>query len=80
MAMPTEVFRRVGGFDRRYFMYFEDADLTRTISKTCRTVFCPQITVIHLWERAGAKKLKYFLIQVQSMFRYFRKWRRDKES
>lgn len=76
MALPTEVFRAVGGFDPRYFMYFEDADLTRTIGQNYDTMFCPQFSVIHLWERAGAKHLKYFLIQVQSMFRYFRKWRK----
>jgi GT2 family glycosyltransferase/glycosyltransferase involved in cell wall biosynthesis len=27
MVMPTELFRRVGGFDERFFMFFEDVDL-----------------------------------------------------
>ncbi len=27
MVMPTDVFERVGGFDARYFMFFEDVDL-----------------------------------------------------
>lgn len=27
MVMPTELFRRMGGFDERYFMFFEDVDL-----------------------------------------------------
>lgn len=78
MAMPTEMFRQVGGFDDRYFLYFEDADLTRMIRKTHQTIFNPDVSVTHVWGRAGAKKLKYFLIQVCSMFRYFHKWHHDK--
>jgi GT2 family glycosyltransferase len=27
MVMPTDLYRRLGGFDERYFMFFEDVDL-----------------------------------------------------
>ena len=30
-VIRTQVLRQVGGFDRRYFMYVEDADLTRKV-------------------------------------------------
>lgn len=75
MFIKTSLFKEIGGFDDRYFMYFEDADLTRNVLKTNRVVYFPDAYVIHEWERSGAKKLKYFIIQIKSMFKYFKKWR-----
>lgn len=74
MFIRTPVLKKVRGFDERYFMYFEDADLTRQSAAFGRTVILPQVSVIHMWERASAKKLKFFLIQIQSMLKYFGKW------
>lgn len=74
----TSLLKKVGGFDERYFLYFEDADLTREVRKFARVVYNPTIFVYHLWQRAGAKQLKYFLIQVCSMFQYAWKWRNQR--
>jgi|AGTN01.1.fsa_nt_gi Predicted glycosyltransferases len=74
MFMRTALFLQAGGFDERYFMYFEDADLTRRIRKWARAEYNPDFSVYHCWERAGGKKLKFFLIQVASMFQYMIKW------
>ncbi|MDD5016808.1 MAG: glycosyltransferase family 2 protein [Eubacteriales bacterium] len=78
MFLRTEMLKKVGGFDERYFLYFEDADLTRSIRKFARAQYNPAFSVCHHWDRAGARKLKYFLIQIQSMLRYMRKWKREK--
>lgn len=75
IAVKTDVFRKIGGFDERYFLYNEDADLTRMAQEFGRTVYAPQFSVIHLWERAYMKSSKYFFIQLSSMFKYFFKWR-----
>ncbi len=75
MFMRTSLFKRVGGFDERYFLYFEDADLTRMIMRHARAVYYPYARVYHHWSRLGAKSPKYLLIQVSSMFKYFKKWR-----
>ena len=77
VAIRTDVFKKVGGFDERYFLYNEDADLTRMAKKYGRTVYAPQFVVTHLWERAYMKSPKYFLIQISSMFKYFYKWRKN---
>jgi len=71
MLVRTELFKKIGGFDERYFMYFEDADLTREVLKTHRVVFYPSVSAIHHWERASSKSLKFFLIQLSSMIKYF---------
>lgn len=55
-------------------MYFEDADLTRTIRKYAKAVCYPLATVYHAWERGSAHNTKLFLIHVHSMLSYFTKW------
>lgn len=76
ICIRTEVFKAVGGFDERYFLYSEDADLTREAQRYGKTVYLPGVSVIHAWERAYMKKKKYFFIQLSSMFKYFIKWKR----
>lgn len=77
VVIRTDVFRSIGGFDERYFLYSEDADLTRAAQRYGRTVYTPQFSVVHQWERAYMKSFRYFLIQIGSMFKYFYKWRRN---
>lgn len=77
MFMRTALFKRLGGFDERFFMYFEDADITRRIRQTARAEYNPDFSVYHCWERAGSKVFKYFFIQVGSMLKYMVKWRRS---
>ena len=77
IAVRTDVFKKVGGFDERYFLYSEDADITRMAKMYGRTVYAPQFSVVHLWERAYMKKCKFFFIQISSMIKYFYKWRNN---
>ncbi len=73
----TALLQFVGGFDERYFMYFEDADLSRTLRKNFRVVYYPFAYVYHDYSRTSAHSLKYLMIHVFSMFKYFWKWRGD---
>lgn len=77
LAVRTEIFKKIGGFDERYFLYSEDADITRMMQFYGRTVYTPQFSVVHIWERAYMKKLNSFFIQILSMFKYFYKWRNN---
>lgn len=70
----TALLKAVHGFDERYFMYFEDADLSRTISECARVVYVPYVYAVHDYNRVSARSLKYFCIHVSSMFKYFFKW------
>ncbi len=78
MFVRTAVLKKVGGFDSRYFMYFEDADLTREIRQYARAEYNPAFVVFHEWERAGSKNLRLFLIQIHSMIKYMIKWKKRK--
>ncbi len=78
MFFRTSAFKELGGFDERYFMYFEDCDITREIRKTSRAVFFPDAVVYHVWGRDSKRNFKLMRIHIKSMLSYFWKWRRDK--
>lgn len=48
VMIRRSAFIKVNGFDERYFMYFEDADLCLRLQKTgYRTFYCPEYALIH---------------------------------
>lgn len=73
-VIRTALFRALEGFDERWFMYYEDMDITRRARGVKRAVYYPYTYVYHAWERASSRSLKYFLILVAGMFKYFGKW------
>jgi len=75
MFCRTDALKKVAGFDERYFLYFEDADLCRKMHKAgYRTVYYPYAGVIHQWERAAYKSLRMSWVMVVSAIKYFNKW------
>ena len=73
-AVDTAAFKAVGGFDEKYFMYVEDADLTQKMRTKGKAYLVPQYTAIHAWHRAAHRSLRPFLWQLRSLMRYFAKW------
>lgn len=74
MFFRTSCFEKIGGFDTRYFMHFEDIDITRRIGEIARTVYFPGATVIHAHEAAHKKNKKMLLVGLKSGIQYFNKW------
>ncbi len=74
MFFRTEVFRELGGFDERFFMYLEDCDIARRTAKKYKALHYPMATVYHLWERESKKNKKLLIIHIQSILKYFLKW------
>ena len=74
MFTRTEALKKLGGFDERYFLHFEDADLTRELKKLGRTVYNPEIKIVHKWQRDNKKLNKSFFVALISMFKYMIKW------
>lgn len=75
MFCRTSMLKQINGFDERYFMYFEDVDLTREIQKIGKTIYNPKISVIHKWNREDAKDNKLKNEHIKSMFKYLLKWK-----
>ena len=74
MFIRTSLFKQLGGFDKRYFMYFEDCDLTRSVNKVSKVLYYPYATVYHEWGRESKKNMKLKFIQLNSMLKYYSKW------
>lgn len=74
LVIKTELFRKLGGFDSRYFMYMEDADLCRRVNQCSSLYYCPDTAVIHRWERGSHKDGNLRKQHIISMFQYFHKW------
>ena len=70
----TDALKEIGGFDKRYFMYMEDYDLCRQIGKKYRTVFYPEVKIMHEHGKASYKSRKMMLLHVNSAIKYFNKW------
>lgn len=73
-AVRTSAFKAVGGFDEKYFMYVEDADLSQKMLTQGKLYLVPQCRAIHAWHRAAHRSLKPCLQQTGSLMRYFYKW------
>lgn len=74
MLLRAEVLANIGGFDERFFMYCEDFDLCRRIGQISKTIYFPEVSVIHNYEKDSYKNSKLLKYHIQSAFRYFNKW------
>ena len=74
MLIRSEAFRLAGGFDERYFLYLEDADLTRSLARDGRCVHLPVASVVHNWGRGNYRNLWLMAVNLASAWHYFRKW------
>ena len=72
MLFRREVFEQLGGFDQRYFLYYEDVDLcARLRLSRYEVVVCPDAKVIHIAQRSSHRSVKYLKWHLSSMMRFF---------
>ncbi len=74
LLIKRDILTRIGGFDEGFFLYFEDADLTRRINEIAQSWFCPDAHITHAWQRGSRKQWTLLWIMLQSAARYFAKW------
>lgn len=84
LMIRADFYRRVGGFDERFFMYFEDIDLCRRAWREgLRVVYCPSAVVIHDHARGSAHS-RWFIApftsrlareHIWSWIKYASKWK-----
>ena len=76
MMVNSKMFKKVGMFDEKFFMYYEDVDLCKRIKKLNGKILRINTEkVIHKGQHKSHTSLKYFLIHLKSMtyyhFKYF---------
>lgn len=74
MLFRTEVLKEVGLFDERFFMYPEDIDLTRRIHRRYKTIFYPEVSVVHHHEQSSYSSKKMLMVHLINLIHYFNKW------
>ncbi len=82
MMVRSKDLEKVGGFDERYFMYFEDVDWARRFWENgLKVVYFPKVTMYHYHFQSSKKKNlwqsafnKYARIHIHSALKYFRKF------
>lgn len=74
MFLRTDVLKKVGLFDEQFFLYTEDADLSRRIHKFYRTVYFPQVTIFHYHQRGSYHSMWLTWCNIKSAVQYFNKW------
>ncbi len=74
MLLRTSLLPLTGLFDERFFMYFEDVDLTRRIGMIARTVFYPHVGIVHEYAKGSYRDAVLLRHHLRSAVRYFNKW------
>ncbi len=74
MFLRVSALKQVGLFDERFFMYGEDIDLSRRMHKCFKTLYYPDVTIIHHHEAASYKNLRMLFVHIRNIIKYFNKW------
>ena len=74
MFFRISALKDVGLFDERFFMYPEDIDITRRMHAKYRTIFVPNVQIIHAHAAESYHSKKMLKVHIQNMIKYFNKW------
>jgi hypothetical protein len=74
MLFRREALERVGGFDQKFFLYLEDADISLRVTKHgFRVLYYPDAHVFHHWARGSHKSWRLTLTSIYSSMYFFSK-------
>lgn len=71
MLFRTAVLQQLGGFDPRFFLYFEDFDISLRAGKISRIAYVPQVKVVHHGGHASRKGWRHIWMFGRSMVTFF---------
>lgn len=69
--IESKIFKKIKGFDQKYFLYYEDVDLCKKIRNLKKKItLITNQKIIHYAQRKSKKNFKYLLIHLSSMIKY----------
>ena len=74
LVIPSSYYNLVNGFDQKYFLHLEDADICRTLATYGLSLHVPLASVIHDWARSSHSSLTQMYHIFRSYCIYIRKW------
>ncbi|MGL4232297.1 MAG: glycosyltransferase [Casimicrobium sp.] len=77
MFFRRDAFARLKGFDERFFLYFEDCDITLRAKEIGRALYVPEARVTHDWARGSHRSKWLTWVTIVSLVKLFNKhgWR-----
>jgi len=73
MLVKRSAIDRTGGFDPRYFLYFEDFDWSVRLNKMTKTAYVPSVQIGHHGGHAARKGIKHIGLFARSAVRFYRR-------
>jgi GT2 family glycosyltransferase len=80
MLCRTDILKRLNGFSPKYFLYFEDFDLSLKIGVSHELVQLPQMRIIHKGGNTAQKGMKHILLFLTSACQFLTSQHPNKKS
>ena len=71
MFCKTAILQQVGGFMDRYFLYFEDYDLSMRLHELGEIAYTPDVRIVHYGGNAAKKGIQHIFLFVRSAITFF---------
>ncbi len=72
MLFPSQIYQKIGGFDERYFMYCEDADICMRLKNNGYTVLVDtRVSAVHNPRRSSHRSPMHLWWHLTSLLRFF---------
>lgn len=77
MLFRADVLKKLGGFDPRYFLYFEDYDLSLRAGEITKIAYHPAVRITHFGGGASRKGWQHIKLFASSAYKFFNRfgWR-----
>ena len=74
MLCRTAHLKKIGGFDKRYFLYFEDFALSIELSRVGKLYYLPSMNIVHYGGNASRKSIKHIIMFISSAIKFFNQY------
>lgn len=71
MLFRTPLLKKLGGFSEKYFLYFEDYDLSMRTHQYGDIAYAPDVRIVHYGGGATKKGIKHILLFMRSAITFF---------
>lgn len=71
MFARSSVLQKLKGFDSKYFLYFEDFDLSLRAAQVCKIAYVPAVRIVHHGGYASSKGWRHIYMFIRSAITFF---------
>ncbi len=71
MLCRSGTLQTIGGFDNRFFLYFEDFALSIELQKFGKVIYLPDMKIVHFGGNSSKKGIRHIGLFISSMVKFF---------